>query len=140
MGAYNAVKLLKLYSLESLVLFRARDIRPTAYAVPFGDEFSKVIRQPHCWFASDTWSILHTFIGRLLIVAAQKDTMIPPEFRFAFYCRYFEQSVHFYRDAFNSFIVDDPDEISIHIFCEIKQLKKPVRENTCVLEICQISI
>jgi uncharacterized protein len=48
-----------------------------AYTIPFNRGFSKIIRQPQSWLHSDAWSILAGYRGRLLIVAAEEDRIIP---------------------------------------------------------------
>lgn len=79
MGAYNAIKLLKTRKLEALVLVVPGVYTPDAYELPFGARFSAVIRQERCWDNTDAWDILADFTGRLLVIAAEHDTVIPPE-------------------------------------------------------------
>lgn len=79
MGGYIAVKLLEIYSIENLILFVPAMYHPAAYAVPFGEAFTQVIRQPNSWVASDAWRILETFRGRLLLVVAGQDDVIPQD-------------------------------------------------------------
>jgi len=47
--------------------------------LPFDGGFSAVIRKPRSWDETDAWDILGRFTGRLLVIAAQNDTVIPPE-------------------------------------------------------------
>ena len=49
----------------------------TAYTVPFNAGFTDIIRQPGSWHHSDAWEILSGFRGRLLIIAAENDRVIP---------------------------------------------------------------
>ncbi|MBN2005269.1 MAG: alpha/beta fold hydrolase [Anaerolineae bacterium] len=77
MGGYTAVKLLEFYPVESAILFVPAMYDIAAYSVPFGEEFSKIIRKPESWVASDAWKILQKFRGRLLVVAAGQDNIIP---------------------------------------------------------------
>ncbi len=79
MGAYNAIKLLEARTLEALVLVVPGVYTPEAYTIPFGAGFSAVIRQERSWERSDAWSILGTFTGRLLVIAAEHDAVIPRE-------------------------------------------------------------
>jgi hypothetical protein len=48
-----------------------------AYNVPFNKEFTEIIRQPQSWRDSDAWQILTEYKGRLFIIAAEKDEVIP---------------------------------------------------------------
>ncbi len=79
MGGYTTVKLLERYPVESVILFVPAIYDSAAYPVPFGEEFSKIIRKPESWAASDAWEILQRFRGRLLVVAAGQDTVIPQD-------------------------------------------------------------
>lgn len=79
MGAYNAVKLLETRALEALVLVVPGVYTPEAYDLPFGAGFSAVIRQERSWERSDAWDILGNFTGRLLVIAAEHDAVIPRE-------------------------------------------------------------
>ncbi|MCJ7830777.1 MAG: alpha/beta hydrolase [Desulfobacterales bacterium] len=78
MGAYTAVKLLEHYPVEVLVLLVPAMYAAEAYRVPFGPGFSETIRRPESWQSSDAWALLAAYAGRLLIVAAENDTVIPP--------------------------------------------------------------
>ena len=77
MGAYTAVKLLEYYPIKSLILLVPAMYTSTAYTVPFNAGFTDIIRQPHSWEHSDAWDILSGYKGRLLIIAAEKDKVIP---------------------------------------------------------------
>jgi uncharacterized protein len=79
MGGYNAVKLLEIYPIENLILFVPAMYGTAAYAVPFGEAFTRVIRQPNSWAESDAWRILGAFRGRLLLVMAGLDDVIPED-------------------------------------------------------------
>jgi pimeloyl-ACP methyl ester carboxylesterase len=45
---------------------------------PFGPNFSRLIRRPNSWQDSDAWDTIGRFTGRLLIVTAELDNVIPP--------------------------------------------------------------
>jgi pimeloyl-ACP methyl ester carboxylesterase len=77
MGAYTAVKLLEYYQIKSLVLLVPAMYTSTAYTVPFNAGFTDIIRQPESWNRSDAWDILSGYRGRLLIIAAENDQVIP---------------------------------------------------------------
>jgi pimeloyl-ACP methyl ester carboxylesterase len=77
MGAYTAVKLLEIYAVEGIIFFVPAVYDIAAYAVPFGEEFSNIIRKNKSWMASDAWNILQAYRGRMLLVAAGKDDVIP---------------------------------------------------------------
>ena len=79
MGAYNAIKLLATRRVESLVLVVPGVYTPAAYDLPFDAGFSAVIRKPRSWEATDAWDIIGRFTGRLLVIAAENDAVIPPE-------------------------------------------------------------
>lgn len=79
MGAYNAIRLLETRRVESLVLVVPGVYTPAAYELPFDAEFSAVIRKPRSWETTDAWDILGQFTGRLLVIAAQNDVVIPSE-------------------------------------------------------------
>jgi len=79
MGAYNAIKLLTTWPIESLVLVVPGVYTPAAYETPFGSEFSALIRQERSWERTDAWALLEQFKGRLLVIAAAEDTVIPAE-------------------------------------------------------------
>lgn len=77
MGSYTALKLTELVKVQNLVLVvpAAFDIR--GYDVPFGPQFSAIIRHAESWNDSDAWDILSRFRGNVLIVAGEKDEIIP---------------------------------------------------------------
>jgi pimeloyl-ACP methyl ester carboxylesterase len=77
MGAYTAVKLLEYYPIKSLILLVPAMYTFMAYAVPFNQGFTDIIRQPESWRHSDAWDILSGYRGRLLIIAAENDGIIP---------------------------------------------------------------
>jgi pimeloyl-ACP methyl ester carboxylesterase len=79
MGAYNAIRLTELHSVDALVLVVPGVYTPSAYEVPFGAEFSAVIRRERSWADSDAWEILSRFEGSLLVIAAEHDATIPRE-------------------------------------------------------------
>ena len=77
MSAYTAVKLLELYQIKSLILLVPAMYTSQAYSMPFNHGFTETIRQPQSWIGSDAWRILADYTGRLLIVAGEKDKIIP---------------------------------------------------------------
>lgn len=79
MGAYNAIRLTELHAVDALVLVVPGVYTPEAYEVPFGPEFSAVIRRERSWSDSDAWQILSRFEGSLLVIAAEHDATIPRE-------------------------------------------------------------
>lgn len=79
MGAYAAIKLAQSRRVGSLILVVPGVYTPEAYHVPFGPEFSSVIRRERSWADSDAWDILSRFTGRLLVIAAEHDNVIPLE-------------------------------------------------------------
>ncbi len=79
MGAYTAVKLLEYYQIKNMILLVPAMYDSKAYKVPFNRGFTQIIRQPESWGDSDAWQILSEYKGRLYIVAAENDEVIPPE-------------------------------------------------------------
>ncbi len=79
MGAYNAIKLTELYPVDLLVLSGPAVYRKDAYEVNFGDKFSSLIRETKSWKDTDAWEILNRFKGKVLIIEAENDSVIPPE-------------------------------------------------------------
>ena len=77
MGAYTAVKLLEHYQIESLILIVPAMYTASAYTIPFNEGFTDIIRQPESWQHSDAWNLLSGYSGRLLIIAAENDKIIP---------------------------------------------------------------
>ena len=77
MGAYNAIKLSQNIPIHSLILIVPGVYTPDAYNIHFGTEFSKIIRQKDSWFLSDAWEIIESFKGRLLIISAEYDEVVP---------------------------------------------------------------
>ena len=79
MSGYTAVKLTRLHEVKNLVLIVPAMYTPEAYEVPFNGGFSEIIRSHRSWERSDAWEILRGFTGKLLVVAAEHDTVIPRE-------------------------------------------------------------
>ncbi|MHA4866852.1 alpha/beta hydrolase [Duganella sp. PWIR1] len=79
MGAYNAIRLTQQHRVDALVLIVPGVYTPSAYEVPFGPEFSAIIRRERSWADSDAWEILSRFEGRLLVIHAEHDATIPLE-------------------------------------------------------------
>ena len=79
MGAYNAIQLSARHRVDALVLIVPGVYTPSAYEVPFGPDFSAIIRRERSWADSDAWEILSRFEGRLLVIHAEHDATIPLE-------------------------------------------------------------
>lgn len=79
MGAYNAIRLSERHQVDALVLIVPGVYTPSAYEVPFGPTFSAIIRRERSWADSDAWDILSRFEGRLLVIHAEHDAVIPLE-------------------------------------------------------------
>jgi pimeloyl-ACP methyl ester carboxylesterase len=79
MGAYNALRLSEALEVQALILIVPGIYTPEAFEVPFGPDFSAIIRRPRSWLDSDAWAILERFRGRLLVVAGEQDAVIPLE-------------------------------------------------------------
>ncbi|MGB7195382.1 MAG: alpha/beta fold hydrolase [Collimonas pratensis] len=79
MGAYNAIRLTQTQQVAGLVLIVPGVYTPAAYNLQFGPQFSEVIRRDRSWAGSDAWEILKQFKGDLLVIAAERDAVIPLE-------------------------------------------------------------
>jgi uncharacterized protein len=77
MGAYTAVKLLEYYQIKNMILLVPAMYTASAYTIPFNEGFTDIIRQPESWEHSDAWNLLSGYRGRLLIIAAENDKIIP---------------------------------------------------------------
>jgi len=79
MSGYTAVKLTQYFDIQNLILLVPAIYSRRAYSLPFGDDFSKVIREKKSWFDSDAWGILNNFRGNLLLITAENDDVIPKD-------------------------------------------------------------
>lgn len=79
MGAYNAIKLLETRVVAALVLVVPGVYTPSAYDLLFGPAFSAAIRRERSWDDTDAWRLLEQYPGRLLVIAAENDAVIPAE-------------------------------------------------------------
>ncbi len=77
MAGYTAVKLLEYYQIRNLILLVPAMYDSMAYTVPFNKGFTEIIRRPESWSGSDAWHILSEYKGRLFIIAAENDEVIP---------------------------------------------------------------
>jgi len=75
--AYTAVKLLEYYQIKNVILLVPAMYDSKAYKVPFNKGFSEIIRRPESWRDSDAWQSLSGYKGRLFIIAAENDEVIP---------------------------------------------------------------
>lgn len=80
MGGHVALELLKQKAVRALILFYPAVYAAEAVAIPFGDpKFSFTIRRPRSWESADIFGVLNQFKGNLLIVAGEKDEVIPKD-------------------------------------------------------------
>lgn len=79
MGAYTALKVLEKVPVDTLVFLIPAIYDRDAYRVPFGEQFSEIIRRPKSWENSDAWEILAGFKGKLLVIGAAEDQTVPRE-------------------------------------------------------------
>lgn len=79
MSGYTAIKLTEKYEIQHLILIVPAVYHPDAYFVPFNQGFSTIIRKAQSWRYSDAWSIMQQFKGDLLIIAAERDEVVPNE-------------------------------------------------------------
>lgn len=79
MGAYIAIQISAVRHIARLGLAIPAVYSPRALHLPFGPSFSQCIRQPDSWRDSDGFEILKKFTGRLLVISAERDQIIPAE-------------------------------------------------------------
>ncbi|MEI7511564.1 MAG: alpha/beta hydrolase [Candidatus Peregrinibacteria bacterium] len=79
MSAYTAIKLTERYKVDNLVLIVPAVYWNTVYPVKFCDGFSDMIRTPYSWKKTDAWSILDKFHGKVCVISAENDQVIPVE-------------------------------------------------------------
>ncbi|MCU6389348.1 alpha/beta hydrolase [Enterobacter quasiroggenkampii] len=79
MGAYIATLLSKEVNIQRLGLIIPAMYTKLAFAVPFGERFSTLIRKQDSWKHSDGFDIVKYYRGRLLVVSAEHDHIIPHE-------------------------------------------------------------
>ncbi len=79
MGAYTAIRLAVDTPVDALILGVPGVYAPEAYAVPFGPDFSAILRRERSWETSDAFDFLSHFNGKLLIIRAMRDEVVPSE-------------------------------------------------------------
>jgi hypothetical protein len=79
MSGHTAVRLTRRFTVATLVLLVPAVYAAKAYRLPFGPGFSAAIRAPGSWRESEAFGILGAFRGSLLVIAAERDAVIPPE-------------------------------------------------------------
>lgn len=77
MSGYTAVKLVELFQVELLVLIVPAAYDKEANALPFNAGFTECIRRRNSYLNSDAWRILKSYQGKLLVVSAENDQVIP---------------------------------------------------------------
>jgi len=80
MGGHIALELLQHFDVQGLTLFYPAVYAKEAVDLAFGDPlFSETIRRERSWLNSDAFTYLRNFTGSLLVVAGEKDNVIPRE-------------------------------------------------------------
>lgn len=81
MSGQVAIELLRSYRhvIRCLALFNPAIYDRDAITVPFGPEFSGIIRQPQSWKNADIASAFDGYSGKTLLVKSEYDDVIPPE-------------------------------------------------------------
>lgn len=79
MSGYTAAKLLQMYKVENLILCVPAAYDRNAYKLAFNNGFTGCIRKDKSYLNSDAWEIIRNFRGKLLIISAEKDDVIPHE-------------------------------------------------------------
>ena len=78
MGGYIAIKMLKLYHVETLILVCPALYDAKASDVRFDLGFTEIIRSPESWRNTDVLKTLEAYTGNLLVVMGENDEVIPP--------------------------------------------------------------
>ncbi len=75
MGAYTAIKLTELFSINNLILVMPNVYAPEVYSTCFGDKetYDETINLPLHWEKTDAWSVMEQFRGGVSIVGASED-------------------------------------------------------------------
>ena len=136
MGGYTAVTLLARYRIANLILIGPAMYAAEAYAVPFNRGFTEVIRRPDSWEHSDAWRLLAGFTGRLLVIAGEKDAVIPSGVIRNIYdaaCNAAERTLYVARGASHLIITDlrarDPDQFAHVLDLMTRTLKGTAMED-----------
>jgi uncharacterized protein len=79
MGAYVAVKAAVEVGARRLCLAIPAAYAAQAYRVPFGPEFSQILRAPRSWETSDAFDLVANYTGHLLVISADGDEVVPSE-------------------------------------------------------------
>lgn len=79
MGAHNAIHVTAKLSVKRLCLAIPAVYSVDAEAKEFGPIFTSCIRRNRSWESSRCFSIIEDFKGKLLIISAEKDSVIPAE-------------------------------------------------------------
>lgn len=79
MGGYTALRLIELYPVDILILLVPAVYAKEVYGVNFGEKFTNIIRQERSWENSDAWDTIKKFKGKLLVISAELDEVIPKE-------------------------------------------------------------
>ena len=79
MGAYVAVKAASELGIPRLGLAIPAAYATCAYRVPFGPNFSQILRTPASWAHSDAFDLVAAYAGHLLVISAEADRVVPPE-------------------------------------------------------------
>lgn len=79
MGAHNALQISAQTSAARLGLAIPAIYSAKAETVTFGPSFTSCIRRHRSWEDSSCFSIIENFRGKLLVISAEKDNVIPAE-------------------------------------------------------------
>ncbi len=79
MGAYVAALAAQAHAIPRLGLAIPAAYASAAYHVPFGPDFSQILRTPRSWENSDAFDIIAGYRGHLLVVSAEQDAVVPAE-------------------------------------------------------------
>jgi pimeloyl-ACP methyl ester carboxylesterase len=81
MSGQVAIELLRTFGQEirCLALFNPAIYDRNAISVPFGPEFSEIIRRPKSWRNADISSAFEGYRGKTLLLRSEHDDVIPPE-------------------------------------------------------------
>lgn len=79
MGAYVGAKAAAELGVSRLCLAIPAAYAARAYRVPFGPQFTEILRTPRSWEHSDAFELLDNYLGHLLVISAEEDSVVPAE-------------------------------------------------------------
>ncbi len=79
MGGHIAIKLLELFSVNSLILIAPAIYSKQAFNIDFDKGFTEELRRNGSFRDNDTMELINKYDGNLLLILGEKDKVIPKE-------------------------------------------------------------